>query len=449
MSRTKKMIASLMVMLFTCTAFAFTSSAALIASYDFETDQDKQLVDNSGENNHATFFDGEEVGVTYVDGKFGKALELDGATQYFEVNNKVFDTEEITLAFWVKWEGGAPYQRFFEMGTAETGEHWMIVPYTTDKKFQFSAYNKSEGGAFIANLSKKWDVPKGEWVHMAVTMDKNNLTRLYINGEVQKLTVEISKNEKKSVQKGVTEFTSPVSFKYVNNPKDITKKDWMFRRFGASATSTWDATTAGTYDSIKIFNEALTAEQVVELKDTNKVTLAGKTDNANSSGTTQTPPDTSAGTGATTPSTTTPSKTNTNEPQSTDGASQPSKNEPASSGTEPGTTSNENTSASQPADNTEQSSQGEPTTTQDTPDSSSGEDSAESKTADSTSQYPGNDSESTPASAEQKPAESNAAEENKGMPAGAVAGIVIACVVIIGGGIALYIFRDRIFKKQR
>ena len=134
---------------------AYAAEDGVIMALEFDEGAPKNpkvetaaLKDTSGKNNNGTLRnpkakdDTEYPTIKYTDGKFGQALRLNGAQQYFDVGKSVFNHDAVTIAFWVNYRGGANWQRFFEMGTGETGEHMMIVPSTDAGKFQISGYNK-------------------------------------------------------------------------------------------------------------------------------------------------------------------------------------------------------------------------------------------------------------------------------------------------------------------
>lgn len=354
--------------------------------------------------NPKTQDDTEYPTIRYTEGKFGSALRLNGAMQYIDVKKSVFDSDAITIAFWVNYRGGPNWQRFFEMGTAETGEHIMIIPSATGEKFQISGYNKKEGSSFIANPTDSKDdpfkFPLNKWTHVAMTMDAEGNTSLYFNGEALSLTALINKGGAEQTIKNKTSFKAPVSFKYVNTISGLQNPDWFGTRLGCSATSTWDSMLLGSLDAVKVYHRALTPKEVTRLYQTNTTLETAVSET-------------------------------------------PASSEPAASSTV-STVSIVSTESSSAVSGDPQSSQTEPTSSE--APSTGGQD--ESEVSEMTSSSEVDMSSMIEASGSETGSEYSGEEQE---PEGGIRPwtiVLIAAGVMTAAGVCLFIFKDKIFKKK-
>ncbi|MGC3961182.1 MAG: family 43 glycosylhydrolase [Verrucomicrobiota bacterium] len=104
----------------------------------------------------------------------GKALQLDGATNYVSLPNAVANAS--TFAAWVKWNGGADWQRLFDFGS-NTTKYLFLTPRANTGVMRFAIKN---GGAEQL-INAPTALPTNSWVHLAVTLDGQRGV-LYQNG---------------------------------------------------------------------------------------------------------------------------------------------------------------------------------------------------------------------------------------------------------------------------
>lgn len=138
----------------------------LVAHLGFENHTD----DGTGSANHAT-----AVGsAAYTSGWVGSsALELDG-TYHAILPAEVANHNQITIATWVRWNGGSDWQRIFDFGNG-TSHYMYLSPKVGGGGLRFAIKN---GGA-----EQQLNAPAlavGEWHHVAVTLGAD--ARLYVNG---------------------------------------------------------------------------------------------------------------------------------------------------------------------------------------------------------------------------------------------------------------------------
>ncbi|MGV3533173.1 MAG: glycosyl hydrolase, partial [Chthoniobacteraceae bacterium] len=106
--------------------------------------------------------DGMAVGAPRLTpGKYGQALTLDGATDYVQVSAGLGDSTDFTFAGWVKWGGGAGWQRIFDFGDG-TSRFLFLSPRTSGGNLRF-AINTGSGEQ---QLSAPPLTP-GVWTHVA------------------------------------------------------------------------------------------------------------------------------------------------------------------------------------------------------------------------------------------------------------------------------------------
>jgi prepilin-type processing-associated H-X9-DG protein len=104
-------------------------------------------------------------------------LKLDGHASYMLVPDPVANCSTITA--WVKWNGGAIWQRVFDFG-AGTTNYFFLTPMANSGKMRFAITTTSNSGE--QQIEAPGAMPTGSWCHVAVTLDgKKGL--LYLNGE--------------------------------------------------------------------------------------------------------------------------------------------------------------------------------------------------------------------------------------------------------------------------
>lgn len=106
----------------------------------------------------------------------GNVLQLDGHANYMLVPDPVANCS--TIAAWVKWNGGAVWQRVFDFGT-DTTNYFFLTPLASSGKMRFAITTTSNGGE--QQIEAATAMPTGSWCHVAVTLDGKKGV-LYLNG---------------------------------------------------------------------------------------------------------------------------------------------------------------------------------------------------------------------------------------------------------------------------
>jgi hypothetical protein len=139
------------------------------AFYPFNSDAHEHLGHYNGMLKNSTV-------ITNEPGR-GNVLNLDGHTNYVLLPDPVANCS--TIAAWVKWNGGAVWQRVFDFGT-DTTNYFFLTPLASSGKMRFAITTKGNGAEQVIDAATA--LPTGSWCHVAVTLDgKKGL--LYLNGD--------------------------------------------------------------------------------------------------------------------------------------------------------------------------------------------------------------------------------------------------------------------------
>jgi uncharacterized protein YjdB len=135
-----------------------------------------------GESITSSVITGITTGTTsLVEGKeSGRAVKFQaGTNDYLQLPSDVpfKNYDAITIATWVKWDGGSDWQRIFDFGN-NTGQYLFLAPQSGagNKELRFAIKN---GGT--EQLMDAGKLPIGEWTHVVVTLG-NGKGQMYVNG---------------------------------------------------------------------------------------------------------------------------------------------------------------------------------------------------------------------------------------------------------------------------
>ena len=203
------------------------SQPTMIARWDFEdnlNDDTQNMLDMASPSTPK-----------YVaDHKVGdKSLSL--TAQFVQLPYRVADSDELSVSMWVKWNTSTTqWQRIFDFGNDE--DHYLfLTPNSGTSKMRFAI--KNGGDEQILDCPSK--LSSYLWKHVVVTMGKDK-TAIYVDG------TEVAS-------------TTGITIK----PSDIRP---VLNYLGRSQY-TADPNISANYDDVRIFNYALSADEVKAVKD--------------------------------------------------------------------------------------------------------------------------------------------------------------------------------------
>ncbi len=194
----------------------------MVANYSFEG----HTQDVSSHLNHSASY----LTANYNSGHIGSEALLLNGNNFVQLPPDIANHQEITVATWVKWNGGNAWQRIFDFGN-NTDEYMFLTPNSGAGTLRFGIKIGS-GEQFIETEA----LPIGEWVHVAVTLGASGAT-LYVNGQ--------------NMAESNSFLGSPLYFKPVMN--FIGRSQWA------------DPLLNGSIDDFRVYNYALSANAISAL----------------------------------------------------------------------------------------------------------------------------------------------------------------------------------------
>ncbi len=202
---------------------------SLILYFSFDELDNENTIDHSKYENH-----GEMVGdPKHVEGKFGNALELNGESDWVVVPHDEILTvdESVTVMAWINTE----------RHEGPGGQRWQGILSKSNNPRSYSFYTESPSGCLHLSVggagsvcNKK--VPLNEWVHVAAQVDEDATHRYWVNGEI------------------AGEFGGK------SNPPGKADQDDVL----VGKTHEGQREFLGLIDEVRIWNRALTEEEVIE-----------------------------------------------------------------------------------------------------------------------------------------------------------------------------------------
>ncbi len=144
---------------------------------------------------------------SYVAGKSGNALNFNGSDTYLSLPVNLNDSEDITVAAWVYWNGGGAWQRVFDFGTG-TNQYLFLTP-SNGSVMRLGIKN----GNAEQTVSYSTTMPTAQWVHIAGVL-RGDVATLYLNGVPVSTnsSVTINPSDLKCIRNyvGKSQFSDPL-----------------------------------------------------------------------------------------------------------------------------------------------------------------------------------------------------------------------------------------------
>ena len=218
--------------------FIFPANVGLaekVLELHFDEGAGEKVADTSGAGN-----DGKIVGAQWTAGKFGSALEFDGAGTHVEVQDaaSLQITEEMTVAAWVFFNSlGASGNHDAIIAKANT---WSFITFRrSNPPYQFAWWDDTAKNLMPGEpkwLVSDWVPNVKKWYHLAVTMKSGDKLLFYRDGEV------------------IKESPYPLA-----TPAGAGRAIWMGKGNGATENF------GGVIDEVVILNNALGQKDVEDL----------------------------------------------------------------------------------------------------------------------------------------------------------------------------------------
>ena len=168
-------------------ASAFQPSTRIQTHLLFNESSGANAADATGNTWNASL----QNGASYAAGKGGKALFLNGSTNYASLpTNVTFSLGAFTISAWVKINSLTQWSRIFDFGTG-TGSYMFLTSKaggTGNVRFAIT----SSGNSNEQQINGTAPLPTAAWTHVAVT-HQDSLGILYVNG------VEVGRNSSMSL----------------------------------------------------------------------------------------------------------------------------------------------------------------------------------------------------------------------------------------------------------
>ncbi|MCP4710955.1 MAG: LamG domain-containing protein [Planctomycetes bacterium] len=231
----------ILAVFFLCFSATVYADDNLVAWWSFDQNIQSTVLDQTGQLD-----DPIEGTFTPVTGVIGQALRFDGYTT--AINRPADQVPSLGNKFTIEaWIAQAAYP-------------WNWCPIICQNQQQQAGYNFALGprgqvtlqlavnGQWHTCTSGDWDIPLGQWIHVAGTYDSADGLAIYANGQKAQTTQV----------RGAPQFANDADLKIGAN-YDTVKPSNIHREHGTKA---WWFSLDGIVDEIKIYNRSLTDQEI-------------------------------------------------------------------------------------------------------------------------------------------------------------------------------------------
>jgi hypothetical protein len=165
-------------LLFIATGYAEIDPATIVSAWLFDEGVGNTAEDSSGNGKNGEI----KGGVNWVDGKFGKALELNGKDTWVEVP-ELGTFDEVTIAEWVNSTGRVgDWRVIFNNNGWKVGDvHHQLYP---DNRVEFSIHSNPGGNDTFGTLLFD-NSQLNKWRHLATSYSSiEKKIRFYVDGKL-------------------------------------------------------------------------------------------------------------------------------------------------------------------------------------------------------------------------------------------------------------------------
>lgn len=220
------------------------NNTGLVGYWSFEDGSSTTATDFSGSGNKGTLVNMEEG--DWADGKLGKALSFDGVDEKVTTALDVGGLDSKSFAGWFYIDSTTSNTAWLPLvgeGTSFDSNKYSGIFTSENSKLQcYQSYN-SGNSTFYADVTSNAAVPTDQWFYVACTIDKaSNSLNLYYNGSL--IATRFPESDLSSAT-----FYNPTQNTQINS----------------NGTGTIGFTWKGKADDVKVYNRALSQDEITQL----------------------------------------------------------------------------------------------------------------------------------------------------------------------------------------
>ena len=190
------------------------SDANLIGYWAFDEGEGTLCLDNSGNNNSGSFKgnptrisgSANNLGIQSTGSIVGNALHFDGSGDVIRISSSALPDEHLaegdfTITAWINWNNSAAEHDIIACKRDSQGDGFQMdireqqgTSGGDDPPFAlgFAFDSNNDGVGAISTVQGFKEIESGSWAHVAVTVDRDDKVKLYVNGEFDNQSGAIS-----------------------------------------------------------------------------------------------------------------------------------------------------------------------------------------------------------------------------------------------------------------